>query len=176
MKSPDSQSWKSRLAGFLARWNSRRWQPPAEPVQFPISAGQIHRVLAILPGQLEHLDRATAFVYRLRQRYPRWEIDLFDPDKIPDRQLGLSGLPRRPFLEQLRQEGYDLVINLSACGDVYRNYLVLASGAPYRLALFPERGPSYNITCLAGKGELEYELLLDAIQQLFVSPTSQAAL
>ncbi|RMG63517.1 MAG: hypothetical protein D6715_11180 [Calditrichaeota bacterium] len=175
MNSPNPTGWKARLAALVVRWKSRQWRESSRQLTFPIPGERVHRVLAVLPGQLENLDRATAFVYRLRQVYPEWKIDLFDPDKIPEQETGFTGLPKKPFLDQLRQEGYELVINLSAGGDLYRNYLVLASGAPYRLALFTDADPFYNITCLVGQDGVDYEKLLGAIQQLFLTSSVQVA-
>lgn len=139
-------------------------------LRFPVPAGEVDKVLVILPRNLNLMDRAMGFVQSLRKTFPGWRVELFDVDKLGKGDLNRIQMPRTEILQRLREAGYHLVVDLNEHRDRLSAFITLMTEAPYRLHLHPEDSPFYNMAVQPQAGDIQhvYTPLLSYLRRLFI--------
>jgi len=139
-------SLKKALRDWLIGLKSKKLlKSRRQTFQLPAAALSIHKVLVILPRQLNEIESATNFVYRLKKTYPSWKIDIFDVDKLEPTDFTVFGLPKGELLNRIQQQQYDFIIDLNTSMDLLIGYFAIKSGAVFRLHLSDDSNPYYNI-------------------------------
>ena len=115
------------------------------PVSFPIRSDEVKNVLVLLPTDDEYLDAAFNLVRKLREYFKKWHFMVLNVNKIPEEKLDRFDLPNHRFISDLRQNRFQLVLDLNFYMDIRLNYLVGMLKIPYRLHLQFTESDYYNI-------------------------------
>ena len=158
---------KSLGEKWMRRQALRVLKKSQQVVNFPLRASSIQRVLVIMPRDLNHIEAAHEFINHLRQRFPSWQVQIFDVDKLPPEKLNWMQIPRKDYIQELKHQQFDMVIDLNQQVDWLITYLVVMSGAPYRVHLESEDGQFFNIQ-FKGNHTIPFEGLVHTFTRLFI--------
>ena len=151
--------WKTRLP--LKELNS-------QANIFPIPSKIITHTLVILPKQLEYLDPAVDLVNELQKEYPLWRYMMLDMDKIIGDKLNRLHLPSNGFISKLKEENFELVIDLNPEFDYRIGYLIVMLRIPYRIYLLSDIIPFYNINIKGNFFQVKnYKGLINYLKTIF---------
>ncbi len=146
----------------------RKVTKTAQAVSFPIHATSIQRVLVIMPRDLRLIEAAHEFINQLREQFPYWQVQIFDVDKLPPEKLNWLGVPRKGYVREIKNQQYDMVIDLNQQVDWLITYLAVMSGAPYRVHLESANGEFFNIQFKANASS-PFAGLVNAFKRLFIT-------
>ncbi len=136
-------------------------------IHFPVQASSIQRVLVILPRDLQLIEPAHQFVNQLRQAFPAWHIQMFDVDKLPAEKLNWLKIPDSAYIQELKSQQFDMVIDLNRHGDWLVTYLAVMSGAPYRVQVENGDKQFFNIQYNTHQ-DAPFGGLIEAFSRLFI--------
>ncbi len=160
------------FASVGKKWMERRARRALKKMHhamsFPLHATSIRRVWVIMPRDLQYIEAAHQFINELRQKFPFWDIQLFDVDKLPQEKLNWMHIPNKEYIADLKNQHYDMVIDLNRQMDWLVVYLAVMSGAPYRVHLENEDGEFFNIQFKANR-KAPFSGLIETFSHLFVT-------
>lgn len=140
---------------------------------FPIPGHRIQNVLVVLPRQLTFLDSAINLVRDLRQNFSGWNFMMLDMDKVLKHKLNRLDLPNAEFISELELEKFDLVVDLNSEFDIRIGYLITMLKIPYRIFLFSDSLPYYNITINGNfLASSNYQGLIENLKLIFVESSN----
>ena len=172
-------SLKNKITGYLLDSKVRPvLYRLSQTLNFPAKASVIKKVLVVMPRNMSLLEDANRFIQSLRKSYPNWRVELFDVDKLSEKDLNRMSLPRDEIVDKLRNAKYNFVMDLNDQPDQLSAYVALMTEAPYRLHLNADESDFFNLTFQPqtnGDGssprkESEfYNSLLEYLGKLFVN-------
>ncbi len=159
---------KSLGEKWMRRKALRALKKSQQAMSFPLQATSIQRVLVIMPRDLRLIEAAHDFINQLREQFPYWQVQIFDVDKLPPEKLNWMQVPRKEYIRELKNQQYDMVVDLNQQVDWLITYLAVMSGAPYRVHLESEDGQFFNIQFKAN-ASTPFEGLVNTFSRLFIT-------
>ena len=143
--------------------------PEKEAQDFPALIRKIKNILVLLPADHSgdaYLEQFTADLYSV---FPHSHISTFERSSFRKSDGNWMGLPSEAYLNQFREEHFDLVVDLTPENDRLSTYICALSGAPLRLRLFEGRFPHiYNLHIRTASDKPLGDKLKSVIEQLRV--------
>ncbi len=102
---------------------------------FSSELSKVKKVLVILPAQNEYTAPIQTFVKKLNRVFPEARISTFVSSTLRKEDIGWLGVPNEQYLKIIRDEQFDLVLDVNIDQDKVCSYLCALSGAPMRLNL-----------------------------------------
>jgi Family of unknown function (DUF6913) len=96
---------------------------------------KVGKALVILPAQNEFTEPVQVFIKRLMDIFPKARISTFVSSTLRKEDLSWLGVPSDKYLKIIRDELFDLVVDVNIEQDKVCSYLCALSGAPMRLNL-----------------------------------------
>ncbi|MEW5702482.1 MAG: hypothetical protein AB1792_09665 [Candidatus Zixiibacteriota bacterium] len=178
---------------WIIRWWARHDRP--REFTFPGDLQQARRVLVMMPTDIEAMRQSEFFLARLPQAFPKAKVSLLYPPKslaprfynpygfaavVPtSSHVGWWGMPRRPFLNELFHEPYDVLISLNKELTVFHAVVAVASQTPVRIGLPDGMGHPFVTVELrhgrvAADVKTEFILFVEMIRKLAATPSPTA--
>jgi len=139
-------------------------------LNFPIRSKEVKNVLIVFPRELDHLDDANQFVQKLREGYRSWSVEIFDVDKLSQKELNILKLPNQTVIHKLKKPNYEIVIDLNVPFDPVCAFIAVLSEATYRIKFTNQEQLYFNLQCSPAQDNHRffYQPLLDYLQSLFM--------
>jgi len=102
---------------------------------FSSELNNVKKVLVILPALNEYTEPNQAFVNKLNKVFPDASISTFVSSTLRKDDMSWLGVPNEHYLKIIREEQFDLVVDVNHKQDKVCSYLCALSGAPMRLNL-----------------------------------------
>lgn len=93
------------------------------------------KILVILPSEQEYTEHMQDFIKRLGSEFKNAKVSTFVSSTLRKTDLSWLGLPNEQYLNLIREENFDLVVDVNTEQDQVCSYLCALSGAPMRLNL-----------------------------------------
>lgn len=93
------------------------------------------KILVILPSRQEYTETMQNFVKKLSGLFKAARVSTFVSSSLRKEDLSWLGVPNEHYLKLIRDEQFDLVIDVNTMQDKICAYLCALSGAPMRLNL-----------------------------------------
>jgi len=97
----------------------------------------VKKIIVVLPKKSELHDSSTTFIKRLSQSFPDSRISTFEVKMLRKSDINWLGVPNKNFLSHIRDEKYDLLIDINTVQDRLCCYLDALSNAAVRIHLVP---------------------------------------
>ena len=165
------QDLKSIFTEKYVHWKTRKLfrNMKKTSLELPIKISAVKNVLIILPVNMEYMDAAMLFVRKIRKVFRPWHYMILDIDKIKDEQLNRLRLPRQAFTDELKNNKFDLVLDLNFEPDLRILYLIGLLQIPLRLRLHPLPQNHYNIIVNTDRQNFKnFDSVLQNLQTIFV--------
>lgn len=102
---------------------------------FAAELKKVQKCLVILPDQNETDGSNQDFLKRLTHIFPQARISTFVSSSLRKEDINWLGVPNEKYLKTIRDEHFDLVVDLNPVQDKIAVYLSALSNAPMRLNL-----------------------------------------
>lgn len=102
---------------------------------FPEDIRKIKNILIIAPLEIENSESFRNFTSGLYEIFENARVSTFQKESLRSTDRNWLGVPNEEYLLQLKQDQFDLVIDLNLNQDKICAYLGALSGAPVRLNL-----------------------------------------
>jgi hypothetical protein len=102
---------------------------------FATELKNVQKILVILPTDQEYTQYIQNFVKNLGDQFKQAKISTFVSSTLRKTDLSWLGLPNEQYLNIIREENFDLVVDVNTEQDQICSYLCALSGAPMRLNL-----------------------------------------
>lgn len=96
---------------------------------------KVKKILIILPANDEYSNQLQKFIKEINQTFNKSSISTFATSTLRKNDLIWFGVPNEKYLNLIREEGFDLVIDANIVQDKVCSYLCALSGAQLRLNL-----------------------------------------
>jgi hypothetical protein len=144
----------------------------------------VYHILILLPPKKLHKKDMKGLLDDLRQLFPRTAYTVVSPPgetgdessselslgyriKPDESEVSWSGLPRKKFIEKIKNLEADLLIDLAAGKSQYNAYISACSGVPIRIGTYGSWGnPIYNIEIKSNYIQNEQLILKSIIEVL----------
>ncbi len=114
----------------------KRFKDPSEPAVFPEALRTVKQVLLITPADHPELEgEIQAFASGLYTIFKQVQVSTFDRSSFRPADGNWFGLPNESYLDNFRQEKFDLVIDLNIQQDRLCTYICALINAPLRMNL-----------------------------------------
>jgi len=104
-------------------------------VELPAAIRDIHNILIISPGEEETEDDVYYFASELYHIFDPVNVSTFERSSFRPQDGNWFGLPGDAYLENFRQEKFDLVVDLNPEQDRLCTYICALSGGTLRINL-----------------------------------------
>lgn len=113
-----------------------RWFKEDGPaVELPSAIRDIHNILIISPGSKEMEEDVHFFASELSREFDPVKVSTFERNSFRPQDGNWFGLPVDAYLENFRQEHFDMVIDLNPEQDRLCTYICALSGGTLRINL-----------------------------------------
>ena len=102
---------------------------------FSEQLGKTEKILVILPPDSEYSETMQNFVTRISQLFKKARVSTFVNSTLRKNDLNWLGVPNDQYLKIIRDEQFDLVVDINTRQDKISSYLCALSGAPMRINL-----------------------------------------
>lgn len=96
---------------------------------------KVKKVLIILPQDEEYSESMMDFTKRIGNVFKKARVSTFTSASLRKSELTWFGIPNEQYLRIIREEQFDLVLDINPRQDIVCSYLCALSGAPTRLNL-----------------------------------------
>ena len=96
---------------------------------------KVKKILIILSANDEYSSTVQQFIKEIGRTFKRASVSTFDSNSLRKSDLSWFGVPNERYLNIIREEGFDLVIDANIVQDKVCSYLCALSGAQLRLNL-----------------------------------------
>ncbi|HES60216.1 MAG: hypothetical protein JW956_10270 [Calditrichaceae bacterium] len=102
---------------------------------YPAKIGTIKKVLLILPAECKDKTEYRDFINGLNQVFQKAKISTFQIKDLRLHEQNWLGVPNERYLDELRSQNFDLIIDLNIRPDKICAYICALSEAPVRINL-----------------------------------------
>ena len=95
----------------------------------------VKKILIILPVRVQASQAVQVFINKMNSTFSASEISTFETSMLRKRDVNWLGIPNSAFLNNIREEKFDLLIDLNSEQDNVCTYLGALSDAPMRIHL-----------------------------------------
>lgn len=95
----------------------------------------VKKILVILPLDNEYTETIQTFVARLTEIFTNARVSTFVSSSLRKADLSWLGVPNEEYLKSIREERFDLVVDINIIQNLICAYLCALSGASLRLNL-----------------------------------------
>lgn len=137
---------------------------------YPAKIGTIKKILIILPAECKDKTEYRDFINELNQLFQKTKISTFQIKDLRLHEQNWLGVPNERYLDELRSQNFDLIIDLNIQPDKICAYICAFSEAPVRINLIS--GKYDHVYNLYFRSEQEksiderYKLILDNLTKL----------
>ena len=148
-----------------------RWfKSEQDDLELPGSIQKVRHILLITPEGHPELELALEqFASQMYKIFENVQVSTFERSSFRPQDGNWFGLPKEEYLDNFRQENFDLVIDLNLEPDRLCTYISALSGAPLRMNLVPGKYDHvYNVqirTTDLGNAEYKMDKLLDYLKR-----------
>jgi hypothetical protein len=96
---------------------------------------KVEKILVILPSTEEYTSTMQNFVKRLAEIFEKARVSTFISSSLRKTDISWLGVPNEQYLKIIRDEHFDLVVDVNINQDRICAYICALSGAPMRLNL-----------------------------------------
>ncbi len=159
--------FKAILTNRFIRRKFSRLNLNAAVENFPELVKRVGRILVILPSSTSLESGSNIFTSRLYDLFGEVQVSTFNRTSLRETDVNWYGLPSDRYLENIRSEKFDMVIDLNSTPDYICSYLVALSGARLRLNLIStEYDQAYNLHFRSDRKQNPQELTKNILEQL----------
>lgn len=137
---------------------------------FITEVGRIKKILIILPATAHSDKTVQDFMTNLQKEFPHSQISTFDTSMLRKNDVNWLQVPNKEYLNHIRQEEFDLLIDINFEHDRICTYLGALSNAPMRIHLAEGRFDNvYNLCIRTGEDtplNIRFETLINYLSQL----------
>ncbi len=105
-------------------------------IDFSVALGAVEKVLVLLSGDPDGNEALTGFLKQLSRLFDGGHVATFSMDTLRKDDMTWLGIPQQRYLDSIRSEQYDLVIDTVDPPTHISSYISALSGAPLRLNLY----------------------------------------
>ena len=137
---------------------------------YPAKIGTIKKILIILPAECKDKTEYRYFINELNQLFQKAKISTFQIKDLRLHEQNWLGVPNERYLDELRSQNFDLIVDLNIQPDKICAYICAFSEAPVRINLIS--GKYDHVYNLYFRSEQEksiderYKLILDNLTKL----------
>ncbi len=137
---------------------------------YPAKIGTIKKILLILPAECKDKTEYRDFINELNKVFQKAKISTFQIKDLRLHEQNWLGVPNERYLDELRSQNFDLIIDLNIQPDKICAYICAFSEAPVRINLIS--GKYDHVYNLYFRSEQEksiderYKLILDNLTKL----------
>ncbi len=106
-----------------------------EPYDFSHELSKTRKILVIISSGHEYSESFQLFISRLSELFSKSRVSTFVKSSLRKSDLNWFGLPNEKYLKIIREENFDLILDLNIQQDDLSAFLCAFSGAPLRLNL-----------------------------------------
>ena len=140
---------------------------------YPGRIDKIKKILLILPAECRDKTEYRDFINGLNQIFPKSKISTFQIKDLRLHEQNWLGVPNERYLNELRSQSFDLIIDLNLRPDKICAYICALSEAPVRINLTSGKYDHvYNLYFRSETGKTvdeRYDLILDNLSKLKIS-------
>ncbi len=96
---------------------------------------KVNKILIILSAHDEYSETIQQFIKEIGRIFKKASVSTFSSSSLRKSDLSWFGVPNEKYLDIIREEGFDLVIDANIEQDKVCSYLCALSGAKLRLNL-----------------------------------------
>jgi hypothetical protein len=102
---------------------------------FSEQLSKTQKILIIIPTGSEYTETMQSFTKRIGQLFSNARVSTFVNSSLRKNDLNWLGVPNESYLKVIRDEQFDLVVDVNTRQDKISSYLCALSGAPLRINL-----------------------------------------
>ena len=102
---------------------------------FSVQLGKTEKILIIIPSGNEYSVTIQNFIKQIGQIFKKAKVSTFVNSSLRKNDLNWLGVPNDQYLKVIRDEQFDLVVDLNTKQDKISSYLCALSGAAMRINL-----------------------------------------
>lgn len=131
---------------------------------YPAKIGTIKKILLILPAECKDKTEYRDFINGLNKVFQKAKISTFQIKDLRLHEQNWLGVPNERYLDELRSQNFDLIIDLNIQPDKICAYICAFSEAPLRINL------------ISGKYDHVYNLYFSSEQEKSIDERYQLIL
>jgi len=159
--------FKEILTNRFIRKKFNRLNLSAGVESFPELVKKVKRILVLLPSSASLESGSNIFISRLYDLFGDVQVSTFNRTSLRETDVNWYGLPNDQYLQNIRSEKFDLVIDLNSAPDYICSYLVALSGARLRLNLTSSNYDEvYNLHFRSDRKQNSQEMARNILEQL----------
>jgi len=102
---------------------------------FSEQLSKTEKILIILPSGSEYSETMQNFIKKMGEVFRKARVSTFVNSSLRKNDLNWLGVPNEHYLKIIRDEQFDLVVDINTKQDKISSYLCALSGAPLRVNL-----------------------------------------
>jgi hypothetical protein len=144
-----------------------------ELCDYPANINKIKKILLIFPADRKDKTEYRAFISALNEIFSKAKVSTFQIKDLRLHEQNWFGVPNERYLDELRSEGFDMIIDLNEQPDKICAYICALSRAPVRINLTSGKYDHvYNLYFRSGENKPvteRYNLILDNLKKLKIA-------
>lgn len=102
---------------------------------FAFELKKVEKVLVILPPNEEYSTKMQNFIKQIGTLFPKARVSTFVTSSLRKEDMSWLNVPNEKYLKVIRDEQFDLVLDMNLKQETVASYLCALSGAPMRINL-----------------------------------------
>ena len=126
---------KESVLGKIINFRLKMIAQQDRAYDFSEQLGKTEKILIIIPSGNEYSVTMQNFIKKIGHIFKKSKVSTFVNSSLRKNDLNWLGVPNDSYLKVIRDEQFDLVVDINTKQDKISSYLCALSGAPMRLNL-----------------------------------------
>jgi hypothetical protein len=126
---------KDSILGKIINFRLKMITNQDRAYDFSEELAKTEKILIIIPSGTEYSETVQNFIKRMGEIFNKARVSTFVNSSLRKDDLNWLGVPNDKYLKVIRDEQFDLVVDINTRQDKICSYLCALSGAPMRVNL-----------------------------------------
>jgi hypothetical protein len=126
---------KQSVLGKIINFRLRVLSKQDRAYDFSEQLAKTEKILIIIPAGDEYSESIQNFTQKIGMLFKKARVSTFVNSSLRKNDLNWLGVPNEKYLRIIRDEQFDLVVDINTKQDTISSYLCALSGAPMRINL-----------------------------------------
>lgn len=126
---------KESVLGKIINFRLKMISRQDRAYDFSEQLSKTEKILIIIPSGNEYSETMQSFIKQIGKIFGKARVSTFVNSSLRKNDLNWLGVPNDQYLKVIREEQFDLVVDINIKQDKVSSYLCALSGAPMRINL-----------------------------------------